>query len=354
MGAKLDWSGSWKRPYNYGDAPAEYLAVRERVSLMDVSTLGKFLVAGTDARALVDRVFPTRVDDLSAGRSRYMLALSEAGYAFDDGLICAVPDGFYVTSTSGGADGMEAWLRNWADRWGLHTHIVNQTAMLGAINVAGPRTRDLLAKLTNDAIDSAAFPYMANREVVVAGVPCRAIRVGFVGELSFELHHPRSRSVELWDALLAAGEEFDIRPHGLDALEILRLEKGHIYLAQDTLPDDHPAKLGMSWAVAADKPSFIGRVGLERMAGFPLERKLVGLEFDGDASTLRGAPLYAGDRIVGRVTSCANSQALDRAIGLGWIRAVDGEFPTQLRAGTTPAKVVSAPFYDPKGEKLRA
>jgi glycine cleavage system aminomethyltransferase T len=137
-------------------------------------------------------------------------------------------------------------------------------------------------------------------------------------------------------------------------LEILRLEKGHIYLAQDTLPDDHPAKLGMSWAVAANKPSFIGRLGLERMAEFPLERKLVGLEFDGDASTLRGAPLYAGDRIVGRVTSCANSQALGRAIGLGWIRAVDGEFATQLRAGKTPASVVETPFYDPRGEKLRA
>jgi sarcosine oxidase subunit alpha len=187
----------------------------------------------------------------------------------------------------------------------------------------------------------------------VAGVPCRAIRVGFVGELSFELHHPRSRSVELWDALMDAGRDLSIRPHGLDALEILRMEKGHFYLGQDTLPDDHPAKLGLSWAVAMDKPSFIGKVALERMAEIPVERKFVGLAFEG-AVPGRGVPLYAGDRIVGRVTSCAESRVLQRAIGLGWLRAVDGEFPSVLRAEERTARVVPTPFYDPEGARLRA
>jgi sarcosine oxidase subunit alpha len=341
------------RPYGYGDVAEEYRAVRERVSLMDVSTLGKFLVAGSEATTLVDRVFPCRIRDLGSGRSRYVLALDEAGYVFDDGLICSLGDGrYYVTSTSGGADQMESWLRNWADRWDLHVHLVNQTAMVGAINVAGPRSRDLLSRLCDDPIDAAALPYPGHAQITVAGIACRAIRVGFVGELSFELHHPRSRSVELWTALMAAGADLGVAPHGLDALDVLRLEKAHIYLGQDTLPDDHPWKLGLGWSVAMDKGSFLGRTALERMAAFPPERKLLGLAFD--HAPQRGAPLYAGSTIVGRVTSCAWSHALGRHIGLGWIRSVNGEFPAALLAGRVPATVVATPFYDPTGERLRA
>jgi len=353
MGGRLDWLGAWKRPLHYGDPLDEYRAVRERVGIMDVGTLGKFLVAGRDAATLLDRVFPCHVDDLTPGRSRYLLALDEAGYLMDDGMLCALDGGrFALTSTSGGADRMEAWLRNWADRLDLHAHIVNRTSMLGAINVAGPRARELLQALGAEGVDAETMPHMSHAKIVVAGVPCHTMRVGFVGEVSFELHHPRSRGIELWDALLQAGAGLGIRPHGLDTLDVLRLEKGHVYLGQDTLPDDHPGKLGLGWAVAMDKPAFVGKVSLERMSSFPLERKLVGLEFEGEPQ--RGVPLYLGDRVVGRVTSCARSEALGREIGLGWLRAVDGGFPSSLRAGDVPARVVPRPFYDPEGARLRA
>jgi sarcosine oxidase, subunit alpha len=353
LDAHLDWSGSWKRPYNYCDPTDEYRAVRERVGLMDVGTLGKYLVAGADASALVDRVYPCRIRDLPPGRSRYMLALDEAGYVMDDGLVCALEGGrYYVTSTSGGADAMEAWLRNWADLWNLRAHVVDQTAMLGAILVAGPRARELLSRLTADPVDREALPYMGHRDLSVAGVDCRALRVGFVGELAFELHHARSHGAALWAALMAAGADLGIRPHGLDALDVLRLEKGHIFLGQDSLPDDHPGKLGLSFAVEMDKPFFIGRLALERMGERPLERKLVGLSFDGRPQ--RGAPLSVDDRVVGRVTSCAESAVLRRPIGLGWIRAVDGSFPSELRCGAGTARVTPTPFYDPEGDRLRA
>src|SRR2546423_4317608 len=112
------------------------------------------------------------------------MSLDEAGYVMDDGIISAVGDErFFVTSTSGGADAMEAWLRNWADRLGLHVHLVNQTAMLGAILLAGPRAREVLNGLTSEDVSREAFPYMAVRDLDVAGVRCRALRVGFVGEL---------------------------------------------------------------------------------------------------------------------------------------------------------------------------
>ena len=244
--------------------------MRERVGVMDVGTLGRFLVAGRDAKALADAVFAGRIGDLAPGRSRYVLALDEGGYVVDDGLLCALEDGSYLlTSTSGGAERMDARLREWAERLELHVHLLDRTSELGAILVAGPRARDLLGRLAGDPIDAAALPYPGHRELTVAGVPCRAIRSGFVGELAFELHHPRSRGSELWGALLREGRALEISPFGLDALEVLRLEKGHLYLGQDTLPDDTPAKLGLGWAVDLAKPWFVGKAALERLAELP-------------------------------------------------------------------------------------
>jgi sarcosine oxidase subunit alpha len=348
----MDRSGAWTRPGTYGDTAAEIRAVRERVGVMDVGTLGKFLVAGRDARALLDWAFPLDVGAIAPGRARYLLALDEAGYVIDDGLLAALSDGrFYLTTTSGGADRMEAILRNWIDRLQLHVHLVNQTAQLGAINVAGPHARDLLTAVSDDDLRRAALPYPGHAAITVASVPCRAIAVGFVGECSYELHHPRGRGPELWDALLAAGRTWDIRPHGLDALDVLRLEKGHFYLGQDTLPDDHPAKLGLGWAVAMDKPDFVGKRALERMQELPLERRLVGLRFDGTPQ--RGAPLTVDHRIVGRITSCAASASVGAPIGLGWLRAVDGAFPETLRSGAIGATVSPTPFYDPDGGRMR-
>ena len=356
-GARMDRSGGWLRPFRYGDVRAEIRAVRERASVMDVGTLGKLLVSGRDAATLLDRVFPCRVEDLAPGRARYLLALDEAGYVMDDGMLLALGEGgFLITSTSGGAPRMEAWLRSWIDRLELHAHLVDRTAELGAINVAGPLARDLLARLTDDDLGAEAIPYPGHAEITVAGVPCRAIRTGFVGELAFELHHPRSRGPRLWEALVREGRAFDLLPHGLDALEVLRLEKGHVYLGQDTLPDDTPAKLGLGWAVATDKPWFVGKMALERMAALPLERTLVGLELEGpyaDAADLRGTPLVLDGRVVGRLTSAARSEALRRDIGLGWVRAIDGTFPEELRAGPATARVVPRTFYDPEGVRLR-
>jgi sarcosine oxidase, subunit alpha len=330
--------------------------VRERVGLMDIGTLGRFLIAGRDATTLAGAVFAGRVDDLAPGRSRYVLALDEGGYVVDDGLLCALEDGSYLlTSTSGGAERMDARLREWAERLGLHVHVLDRTSELGAILVAGPRARDLVGALTEDPIDAETLPYPGHRELTVAGVPCRAIRSGFVGELAFELHHPRSNGPKLWTSLQRAGRDLGVSAFGLEALEVLRLEKGHVYLGQDTLPDDTPAKLGLARAVDMTKPWFVGKAALERLAELPPTRRLAGLVFEGaaDGAGLRGAPLTVGTAVVGRITSAARSPVLDRTIGLGWIRRDQEGFPDELRAGNAVARVVPTPFYDRKGTRVR-
>jgi sarcosine oxidase, subunit alpha len=353
-GATLEPAGAWQRPERYGDVFEEYWAVRRDVSVMDVGTLGKFLVAGPDATDFVDRFFPCKVRDLQPGRFRYALTLGEHGYVVDDGLVCALDDGqWYLTFTSTGAATAESVLRDWIATWGLEVHLVNLTAVWGAVNVAGPRSRELLKRLSKDGFDNDEFPYLRHQEVVVAGIPCRAIRLGFVGELSYELHHNSSKSVVLWDALLDAGRDLGIRPHGLEALRLLRLEKGHILIGQDTDYDATPAKLNMSWAVKPDKTTFVGKPALERISRFQLERKLVALRFDPEAPP-EGAALMVGRRYVGHLTSSRNSPVLDHGIALGWTERVDGEFPKIFEADGFRGVQVDQAFYDPEGRRLRA
>jgi sarcosine oxidase subunit alpha len=320
---------------------------------MDVGTLGKFLVAGPDALAFLERIYPCHVGDLEPGQLRYALLLNEAGYVFDDGTIAPLGEGRYeLTFTSGGAEGIEAWLRDWAETWGHEIHLANRTAALGAINVAGPRSRELLARLSPDPPDNASFPYMQHRELEVAGVRCRGLRLGFTGELGYELHHARSDGERLWDALLDAGKELDLRPHGLEALRLLRLEKAHIIVGQDTDFDSTPAKLGLDFAVRMEKPDFVGRTALERMAVEPGLR-LAKIAFGADAP-LEGTPLSAAGRHAGHVTSSRFSPVLGHGVALGWLRAVDGGFPEAVDAGGLSGRVVADAFYDPQGARLRA
>jgi sarcosine oxidase subunit alpha len=357
----MEWAGAWKRPESYGDPVAEYWAVRQQVSIMDVGTLGKYRVAGRDATEFLERLYPSHVANLAPGKSRYAILLNEAGYLFDDGLICSLgPEGYYLTHTSGGADVAESWLRDWAETWRLQVHLVNQTTTLGAINVCGPAARTLLSRLASAPLESAAFPYAQHRRITVAAVDCLVLRVGFTGELSYELHHPRLEGVRLWDALLAAGADLGIRPHGLAALRLLRLEKGHIIVNQDTDFDSTPSKLGLDWAVKLEKPFFVGKAGLERIATVERQKGLLQVTFAGADTPAEGAQLLALDGAhLGYLTSARFSPVLGHGVALGWVRKHQGTWPTSVIAHDGGDRrfagtVTTGPFYDPKGERLRA
>ncbi len=354
-GATMERIGAWVRPETYGDAAREYAAVREGVSVMDVGTLGKFLVGGPDAVEFLEFLYPCHVRDLEPGRIRYALLLNEAGHVTDDGMICALGDGsYYLTFTSGGSEHAEAWMRYWIEQLGLEVYVVNETSSRGAINLTGPRARDVLARLGTPGIDPDSFPYMRVRRVIVSDVPCIAIRLGFVGELSYELHHPSSRSVELWNDLLAAGAEDGIAPHGLEALRLLRLEKGHIIIGQDTDFDSGPRNLGLDFAVKLDKPSFVGKNGVLRNLETPLRQRLALIRFDG-AAPREGSALFERDSPIGHLTSARTSPVLGHGVGLGWLRAAEGRFPDEVRCSDDEVgRVVTRAFYDPDGLRLRA
>lgn len=352
LGAQMDRFGGWWRPWNYGDHLREYWAVREGVSLGDVSTLGKMIVTGPDVVEALERLYPTTIADIRPGRSRYVLLLNERGHLIDDGMVCreATADGsdrFVLTFTSGGASFAEAWVRDWIETWGLDVHLMDRTISLGAINVTGPFAAELLRRV--GLADPPRF--LQHLHADVAGVPCHVMRLSFTGEASFELHHPVHHSVELWRALLDAGRDLGVTPHGLQALFALRLEKGHVIVGMDTELDSTPRRLHMDWAVKMDKPDFIGRTALERTAGLDDHRRLFGLTMDGPAPT-EGAPIFVDGRIVGHVTSSFTSPGLGRAVMLGWQK--HSPWSDEVTIDGRVAHVTPTPFYDPEGTRARA
>jgi glycine cleavage system aminomethyltransferase T len=348
LGARMDRFGGWWRPWHYGDAVAEYWAVREGVSIGDVSTLGKLVVSGPDVVEALERLYPCNVADIKPGRSRYALLLNERGHVMDDGMILRESDTrFALTFTSGGAANAEMWLRDWIEQWGLRVHVLDRTMSLAAINVTGPFAKTLLQRA--GLADPPRF--LGHVHAEVASVPTHVMRLSFTGETAFELHHSIDRSVELWRSLLELGADLGIRPHGLQALFGLRLEKGHVIVGMDTELDTTPRRLGMDWAARMDKPFFIGRAALERTAKLPDHRRWVGFTMDG-AAPLEGAPIRSNGEIVGNVTGSWDSPLFGRALMLGWLRRTP--FPDRVEIDGREAVVTPTPFYDPEGARARA
>jgi len=350
LGAAMERLGGWWRPWHYGDIEAEYTAVREGVSICDVSTLGKMQVSGPGAVALLEHLYPVPIATLSPGRARYVFLLDERGYVIDDGMVARESETrFALTFTSGGATFAEMWVRDWAESLGADVRLMNQTSSLGAINVTGPHAAALLAR----AGVLSPPQFLHHGQADVAGVPCRIHRLSFTGEVSFELHHAAADSVRLWRALLTRGQDLGIRPHGLEALLKLRLEKGHLIVGQDTDFDSSLRRLGCEWGVRLEKPAFIGRQAVLRTNRLLLDRQLCGFEMDAATAPAEGATIWDGDDLAGVVTSSTWSPTLGKSIMLGWLKLTAGQLPTDVTIDGCPARRVPTPFYDPEGRRAR-
>jgi sarcosine oxidase subunit alpha len=358
---ETDWQGSVSR---------EALTVRSAVGVCDVSTLGKIDLSGPDAAKFLDRVYANTLSTLPLGKVRYGVMLREDGFVMDDGTVARLgPQHFVITTTTANAAKVLEHLDFcrqvlWPE---LDLSIVPVTEEWAQLSIAGPCARDVLQKVVDRASDIAneALPYMACTEVTVGGVPGRLFRVSFSGELAYEIALPASYGDALMRALMEAGAEFGIAPYGTEALNVLRIEKGHAsgpeLDGRTTLRDLGLAKL------AARTKDFIGRVMAERPALVDPERPvLVGLlPLDSAAKLLAGAHLIApghpatAEHAAGHVTSVAHSPTLGHDVALAFlqrgrerlgatIRAVD-----HLRDSDVACRVVDPVFIDPKGERLR-
>jgi aminomethyltransferase len=370
-----EWSGFFASSA-YADAhDIEYNAIREAAALIDVSPLYKYRVRGRDALRLVDRVITRDATKLSPGRVYYTPWCDEHGKVIDDGTIHALDDGSYRWTA---ADAQSRWLR--MNSRGLDVEVEDLSGKVAALALQGPLSRDVLEAATGDSF--AHMGYFRRRPSKVAGIAIDVSRTGYTGDLGYELWIPSTRAVKVWDELMAAGKAFGIRPAGMLALDVVRLEAGLILLEVDYTsarhainPDQNysPFEIGLGRLVSFDKGDFVGRLALEReqKRGGP-PRRLVGLELDWygierlyteqglppaiSATVNRSAvPVFAerGGQI-GKVTSHGWSPILKQAIALASVppsherpgSRVEAEWTVEGRRGRVPGRVVELPFLD--------
>jgi sarcosine oxidase subunit alpha len=369
--AKAVWmpAGNWRRPEYYAVAgetraqsiEAEVRAVRTAAGIIDVGTLGKIEVYGPQAGLFLDRVYAGRYSDLKVGMTRYGLMLDEAGVIVDDGVIARLaPEAFYFTTTTGGSATVFRELLRLNALWGFDCALVNVTGHRAAFNLAGPLSRELLQPLTDADLGDAAFPYLGMCGARIAGVSARLLRVGFVGELGFEIHVAAADAAYLWRALLSAGTPRGMRPFGVEAQRVLRLEKGHFIVGQDTDGLTDPFEANAAWAVNMQKPFFVGQRSLKILRARGPRQLLAGFELSDPTRMPKECHLVIeqGD-IAGRVTSVAHSRTLNKSIGLAMLSPDLAKTGAEIKirgehGDLLTARIVPTPFYDSKNARQRS
>ena len=359
----------WKRPDVYprtGETveaaiKREAVAVRSAVGIMDVSTVGKFELQGPDVARFIDRIWVNDWHNTSMGRGKYWVMLRDDGIIFDDGIAVRLGDNhFFVTSTSANQDRFYERLEyllqtQWPNLQVMVTPVGEQWFTLA---LSGPRARDLLAKASSNLdVTNKAFPIISIREAPVCEIPARIIRMSFCGELCYEISVPADYGLQLWEALLKIGETDGIMPYGLEAANILRIEKGHFIIGHDADGRTSIADMGMEKMIGRSK-HFIGKPALE-LPGMASDDRMqyVGLVIDEQTVKQfpRGAVLSEpgrGNPFLGKVTSACWSYELNKPISLGLLRQGRSRIGETLEALSpmtdeyVPVRVTGPVFYD--------
>ncbi len=368
-GAVFGTRNGWERPQWFarpGETAADRLSfrrtnwfdamrrearmVRENGGLLDLSSFSKYEVSGPDAPALLDRLVANRLP-AKVGSIALAHALNPAGGIRSEWTVTRLGEHSFFVVTAAAA---ELYDLDWIERHRRPQEFVavdNVTAAWGCLVVAGPRSRDVLSGLTNGDL---SFPWRTMRDITVAGVPCRALRLNYVGELGWELFHPIDRQVELYDSLSRAG----LADFGFRAMDSLRLEKGYRGWGSDINTEVTPWEAGFERFVAPGKGEFIGRDALVRQRAAGVKKRVVTLEVDAADTDARGnEPVLAGDAVVGITTSGGYGAWIEKSLALAYIdadRARPGAaLAVELMGERRPARVIADCPFDPENKRLR-
>lgn len=371
-GALVQDFGEWKRPAAYprnGESRHEAVMreahiVRTAAGLLDYSPLGKIEVHGPDALDFLNRFYINDLTTLKPGRARYCVMLRESGVIFDDGtVVMLAPDRFLVTTTSGNAQRVAAWFEEWHQcEWpDLRVTIVPVTESWACFSLAGPQSRNILTGLASNVdLSTAGHPHLGMCEGRLLDHDVRLYRVSFSGELAYEINVRAGAAPEIWSALMEAGRPHGIQPFGLDALLLLRLEKGFLHIGTDTDGTTVPDDVGWGKVAANKRADYIGK----RSLWLPEHRRadrlqLVGLK--GETNVVVGSHLRVTDPTEvtdGWVTSAGRSVMTGEPIALAMLRGGRERMGARVRVhdggDITAATVVAPPFYDPTGERMNA
>ena len=365
-GAQPLIAGAWIRPEHYGDPEAEVRAVREGVGIIDVTPIGKLDLRGSDVPNLLEHLYANKWRKLGVGKVRYGAMCADDGVVFDDGVTGRLGEDHYLMSTtSGGAatvwEHVEELLQTTHRDWDIQCTPV--TTAYASINCAGPRSRALLERLTEVDLSPDSFGYMNVRVGTVAGVPDVVLwRIGFTGELSFELHVPAGYGLHVWEELLRVGQDLGVRPFGIEAQRVLRLEKGHLIVGQDTDGLTQAYSAGLGWAVKLDKPDFSGLPELRWQQEAGPVTTLVALQPTDPSIVPPEASQIVGpnSEILGRITSSRHSPTLGRSVCLGQLLTEHAAPESRVQVLQPDGSLIEArvcpdlAHVDPEGERARA
>ncbi|MBC8241448.1 MAG: sarcosine oxidase subunit alpha, partial [Alphaproteobacteria bacterium] len=375
-GATFVPAGMWMRPQYYqqpGESMwdaiyRETVHVRTHVGMFDVSPLGKIDIQGKDAAEFLNRCYINGFGKLAIGKCRYGVMLREDGIVFDDGTTSRLSENhFMMTTTTAKAANVLQHLEYLLDCiWPeLDVHVVSVTEEWCGMAVAGPKSRELLSRVTDIDMSDEAFPFMGVMEGNICGVPGRIYRISFSGELAYEVGAPADWGRHVWEGLMEAGKELNVAPYGTEAMSILRVEKGHV-VGAELNGRTSAGDLGFG-GMLSSKKAFIGQRSLNKPALTDPERKqLVGLKsVDGKSRIPRGAQIVntLGEQIpvhmIGEVTSNCYSPNLKEFIGLGIVKRGPGRIGDRVWAVSPLTKqqveveICSPHMFDPEGERVR-
>jgi sarcosine oxidase subunit alpha len=353
-------AGAWHRPHSYTDPQQETLHVRQQLGIIDISTLGKLEISGADALKFLEFLLPGKYARLAVGRTRYSIMVGDDGILFDDGTLSHLhSDTYYLTTTTGNQDAINALMQWWLTVKQFDVCVKKMSNVYAAVNVAGTTARTFLQPLVDIDLSNAAFPYMHCRTAHIAGVPVLLFRVGFTGELGYEIHFPSEYGVSMWNYLLEQGKPFNLKPFGVETQRILRLEKGHLIPGVDTDALTNPYEAGVGFAVKLEKADFVGRAFLENFGDRGLVDRLVPYVLPPLAPIPDdGVAVFHQGQLIGRVTSSRLSPTLGRGIGLAWVKADLAKPGTQVTIRCADGHDISAivldhAAYDPDALKMK-
>ena len=362
-----EYNGYWlANTYNNHGAIDEYWACREGVIVTDLSALRKFEITGPDAEALMQWTVTRNIRRLSAGQVVYTPMVYDTGGMIDEGTVLRLgQDNFRWI---GGTDYSGIWLRKQAEERGLRAWVRSSTSQMCNISVQGPNSRDLLKEVVWTAPAQPTleeigwFRFTIGRIGHFDGVPIVVSRTGYTGELGYEVWcHPKD-AIAVWDAVWEAGLPHNITPLGLEGLDLLRIESGLVSAGAEWCDQTDPFEAGIGFTVPlkTKEDDFVGREALLRRKANP-NRKLVGLELEGEEISSNGDCVHVGRAQVGEVTSAMRSPSLRKNIALCRIAVEHSEFGMEVEVGKLdghqkriPATVVSFPFYDPHKKRPRS
>ncbi|MEP5732397.1 MAG: sarcosine oxidase subunit alpha family protein [Sulfitobacter sp.] len=374
-GAVFEPVGQWRRPYAFRqDDESTHDAVmrevkntREKLGLLDASTLGKIIVKGPDAGKFLDMMYTNMMSTLKIGKCRYGLMCSENGFLIDDGVVARIDEDTWLChTTTGGADSIHAHMEEWlqTEWWDWQVYVANVTEQYAQVAVVGPNARQALEKLGGMDVSKDALGFMDWADGTLGGFKVRVYRISFSGELSYEIAIDADHGQAFWDALMAVGADLGVMPYGTEALHILRAEKGFIMIGDETDGTVIPQDLGLQWALSKKKQDYLGKRAQQRShMTDPNRWKLVGLETL-DGSTLPDGAYALGEgenenaqkNMIGRVTSSYHSPTLGKGIAMGLVLQGPDRMGDVLRFPGTDgkiyeARIVDPVFYDKEGEK---